>query len=403
MTSLEQRRERRYQRRKAARLAKKRQKYGVNDSFETIASYRSLYDANRRSMRNVAWKASVQRYQMNFLRNIHDTNKALLAGKNITKGFVEFDTVERGKTRHIRSVHFSERVVQRSVCDNSLIPLLSRKLIYDNGACLKGKGIDWALDRLDAHLQQFYRANGFSNEGFILKFDFSGYFDCILHEICMKNITDVCEDERIIELVKSFIYPFGFEQVAGNWRKMKRDISQEKYTGKSLGLGSQVSQISAISYPNMLDHYIKQVLHVRWYGRYMDDGYLLFKHKKDAVHALKKICEVCNTLGITVNQKKTQIISLKRDFVYLKVRHRLTPSGKTIRRLSKVSITRQRRKFKKFYKMYLDGKMSLKDISQAYGSWKGYALRRNARLTVRNMDRLFASLFRVRPPRCKLQ
>ena len=376
--------------------------YAKYDNFDTIASYRALYDANRKSMRNVAWKASVQRYQMNLLRNIHNANNDLLNGKDVTKGFVEFNTLERGKMRHIRSVHFSERVIQRSTCDNALIPLLSRDLIYDNGACIQGKGIDWALDRLDAHLQQFFRANGFSNDGFVLKFDFSGYFDCILHSICMAKYNKACDDKRIVELVKGFVYPFGFEQISGNWRKMKRDITREKYTGKSLGLGSQVSQISAVSYPNSLDHFIKQTLRVRWYARYMDDGYLLFKRREDAVAALDKICDFCKTIGITVNKKKTQITSLKRDFVYLKVRHRLTETGKTVRRLSKESITRQRRKLKKFQKMYLTGSMSLKDITQAYGSWKGYALHRNSVKTVRNMDKLFISLFQVQPPQCKL-
>lgn len=183
---------------------------------------------------------------------------------------------------------------------------------------------------------------------------------------------------------------------------MKRDISREVYTGKSLGLGSQVSQISAVSYPNALDHFIKQVLHVRWYGRYMDDGYLLFKTIEAAKAALEAICAFCKTLGITVNMRKTYISSLKRDFTYLKVRHRLTETGKTVRRLCKESITKQRRKLKKFQQMYIDGKMSLQDILQAYGSWKGYALHRNSTNTVRNMDKLFIALFHTQPTVCKL-
>jgi hypothetical protein len=38
-------------------------------------------------------------------------------------------------------------------------------------------------------------------------------------------------DRRVIALIRSFVFPFG--------------------PGKSLGLGSQVSQIAAIFYPNM--------------------------------------------------------------------------------------------------------------------------------------------------------
>ena len=174
MTSLERRHEKRYQRRKAMRDAKKQQRYTANDHYENIISYRSLYNANRQSMKSVSWKASVQRYQMNLLRNIHDTHRDLADGKDITKGFVEFNTIERGKIRHIRSVHYSERVVQRSTSDNALVPMLARSLIYDNGACIKGKGVDRSLDRMDIHLRQFYRDNGHSNEGYAVLFDFKG-------------------------------------------------------------------------------------------------------------------------------------------------------------------------------------------------------------------------------------
>lgn len=237
MTSLERRREGRYQRRKAARERKRLERYAGCDRLENIARYSSLYQGNRLSKRNVCWKSSVQRYQMNLLRNMEETRAKLIAGENITKGFVEFDTIERGKLRHIRSVHYSERVVQRSTCDNALVPMLSRSLIYDNGACLKGKGVDRSMDRLTAHLQQFYRANGFSNNGWAVIFDFSGYFDNILHSECFKIYSKAFRDKRVLQLLGDFVMPFGYAQAKTNWKRVKQT---GEYTGKSLGLGSQV-------------------------------------------------------------------------------------------------------------------------------------------------------------------
>ena len=96
MTSLERRREARYQRRKTAREEKKWKRYAENDRLENIVRYKSLYRGNQKSMRNVSWKTSVQRYQMNLLRNMEETHQKLEAGENITKGFVEFDAMERG-------------------------------------------------------------------------------------------------------------------------------------------------------------------------------------------------------------------------------------------------------------------------------------------------------------------
>lgn len=402
MTSLERRRERRYWRRKAARAAKKYARYYRHDDYDNIMSYQALYRANRKSMRNVSWKASVQRYQMNLLRNLEDTRAKLEAGEDITKGFVEFNIIERGKPRHIRSVHYSERVVQRSVCDNALVPMLSRSLIYDNGACLEGKGVDRSMDRLTAHLQQFYRANRFSNDGWAAVFDFSGYFDNILHSGCFALYDKAFMDERILTLLHSFVEPFGYPQAVTDWRRVRQQNTGE-YTGRSLGLGSQVSQITAVSYPNSLDHYIKQTLRVRWYARYMDDGYMIFKTKQEAKEAVRNVVAFCEGLGIKVNQRKTKVIPLRHGFKLLKAKHRLTETGKVERRMCRESITRQRRRLKKFAAKAAAGEMSTADVQAAYCSWKGYALHRGGKGAVRQMDELFQELFGIPAPVCRLK
>lgn len=148
----------------------------IND----VADANALYAAFRQSMKGVAWKASVQRYEMDVLRNTRDSKKTLKAGKSPVRGFHEFTICERGKTRHVKSVHIKERVVQRSLCDVALVPALRKGLEYDNSAGQKEKGIHFTLSRLDAHLHQFYRRTG-SNEGYILLLDFKGYYDNILH------------------------------------------------------------------------------------------------------------------------------------------------------------------------------------------------------------------------------
>lgn len=133
MTSAE-RKELRFQRRKAKRAAKKNRVAVTADNFETVFSYGNLYNAYRCCRRGVAWKASVQKYITNAPLNVYNTYTQLMAGKFKTPGFYEFDLFERGKARHIRSTMISERVVQRCLCDNALVPMLERTFVYDNGA-----------------------------------------------------------------------------------------------------------------------------------------------------------------------------------------------------------------------------------------------------------------------------
>ncbi|MDR1443638.1 MAG: hypothetical protein LBI94_02050, partial [Treponema sp.] len=221
------------------------------DDFSQVTGIDNLYAAFKRSLRGAAWKESVQRFEANALRNIAGIHRKLLAGENVQSGFAEFDLHERGKIRHIKSVHISERIVQKCLCDNVLTPILTYPLIYDNGASVRGKGVHFALRRLITHLGRFYRRNGFSNKGYALLIDFSKYFDNIRHDVLFTQAETYITDPHIRNLIRRFVSAFG--------------------PGKSLGLGSQVSQDLAIFHPNKLDHFIKEKLKIKYYGRYMDD------------------------------------------------------------------------------------------------------------------------------------
>jgi len=373
MTSAE-RREARYKRRVAGREAKREKKSAPYDNFGRVADFDNLHKSYLNCMSGVSWKESVQRYEANAMRNVLEARRKLLAGENIHKGFVEFDLRERGKVRHIRSIHISERVVQKCLCDEVLVPILSNSLIYDNGASQKGKGVHFAIRRLVCHMAKFYRANNNSNQGYALQIDFSKFFDSVDHQVLFELLDKKIFDPRLRKLTQALITVFG--------------------GGKSLGLGSQVSQICAIFFPTKLDHYIKEKLRIKFYGRYMDDLYLIHKDREYLKQCLKEIIEVCETLKIKVNMKKTCITRLSQGMIFLKGRYSLLPSGKVLRRPGKESAKRMRRKLGKFKKLLDNKKMDYDDIRASYQSWRGsYQRRFNAYYRIRRMDKFYNDLF----------
>ena len=285
-----ERHELRYQRRKAQREAKRKQKLL---SFDAIFSYDNLYKSYIKCRRNVGWKASTQRYIVQAPLNVYQTRQKLLKGKFKTSGFFEFDLYERGKKRHIRSVKIEERVVQRCLCDHALVPVIESTFVYDNGASIKNKGYHFAMNRMKRHLQYHYRKYG--NDGYILLFDFHHFFDNVSHELVKKIVADHFDDQRIIDLTYHFIEAFG-------------DVG--------LGLGSQISQTLALASCNKLDHIVKEKLQVKCYGRYMDDGYLIHPDKEYLKECLQVIKEICDELGIILNEKKTQIVKLSHGFTW---------------------------------------------------------------------------------------
>lgn len=369
MTS-EERKEARFQRRKVARAEKKAACCGQSDNFDWVFSYEHLYHSYNMCRRNVGWKASVQKYITNAPINVYQTWQRLQAGKYRTSGFFEFDLMERGKKRHIRSVTIGERIVQRCLCDYALVPVLGRTYIYDNGASMANKGYSFAVDRLCQHLRQHYRRHG--TEGYVLLFDFSKFFDRVSHRVVKAVLHKEFSDERIIKLTEHFIDAFG-------------DVG--------LGLGSQISQVLALASANRLDHYIQEQCRIGSYGRYMDDGYLIHPSKEYLQKCLEGIRRICEELEITLNEKKTQIVKLSHGFTFLKVRFFLLPGGRIVRKIYHCSVTRMRRKLKSYQRFVAAGKMTMDDVYQSWQSWKAYASNFNAWHTIQSMAALYNKLF----------
>lgn len=371
MTS-EERKELRYQRRKQRRLDAKNRQCRQYDDFEKVFTYDHLRDAYRMCRRNVRWKSSTQRYIANAPLNIYNTYVQLHDGTFRSNGFYEFDLYERGKARHIRSVSVNERVVQRCLCDFSLVPMMRRTFIYDNGASLQNKGYSFAVKRIDRHIRWHYRHYG--NNGYVLLFDFSSYFDSISHEVLEQIIRSEYTDERLIKLLLHFIGMFGEE---------------------GLGLGSQISQVLALATANRLDHYIKEDLGIHCYGRYMDDGYLIHQSKAYLQECLLKIRKKCEELGLKLNLKKTRIIPVRRDFQWLKIMFRLTESGYIVKRIWHKSVVRMRRKMKKLKRKMEAGILLMADVIASYESWKSHVKGLDVYKTLSSMDALYNSLFGI--------
>lgn len=364
------RRQNRYIRRKQKRQQKRDEALKEYDNFNKVAGLDSLYIAANESAKGVRWKQSVQRYMLNLFPNIAQTNKDLFKGKDVRKGFIEFVLCERGKERFIQSVHFCERVAQKSLCMFALYPVLTHNVILDNYASQKGKGTHYAIKRLTKFLTEHYRKYG--NKGYVLLVDFKSYFASIPHDILKANFRRYFTDEKIIKLADSFVDAFG-------------DIG--------LGLGSETSQINAIVHINPIDHYIKEKARIRGYGRYMDDSFIIHESKEYLEKLLEELKVMYAAFGVKLNDKKTYITDLNHGFTFLKTRFYLTDSGKVIKKPCREFITRERRKLKRQAKKVKQGRMDFDAVNTSFQSWRRSMACRNARRSVHNMDILFNELF----------
>nr|UVX44803.1 MAG: MatK/TrnK amino terminal region [Bacteriophage sp.] len=365
----DERRAARRKRREEKRAEKRRERI-EGCTLERVADLNSLYDAASKAKRGVAWKASVQRYQMRVLRNIAKAHDDLLAGNDIRRGFTEFDIIERGKPRHISSVHFSERVIHKSLSKNALVPAIVPTFTSGNSANISGRGTDYAIRRLKKQLARHWRKHG--DEGYILLVDFRDYFANIDHEAAKDIVRRALDDERLIALTESLIDAHG-------------DVG--------LGLGSEPNQTLAVALPSRIDHWAEEMPRLEATGRYMDDSYYIDTDKRKLRVVLACIEILCEDLGIEINHRKTRIVKLSRGFRFLKKRFSYSPSGKVIVRPCRDSITRERRKLKAMRRMLDRGEITREQIDVSYQSWRGGMRGLDAHGTVLSMDALYRELF----------
>lgn len=357
----------------------------------------SFYEAKK----GCSWKNSVQQYEANFLKNIRHTQLELREKTYRQQDFYCFYLKERGKDRYVRSISFYDRVVQRALCD-LVNPIVEPYLIHDNGASVKKKGIDFARRRIENHLHKYYRKYG--NKGYVLVIDFSKFYDNILHKPLMDMYREIIDDKDIINLINHLVDSFSvdisnynitenelFDSLA--YAKAETEKTGEKMMHKSLGIGSQISQISGIYYPSKMDNYCKIVKGIKFYGRYMDDTYIIGNSKEELKSLLDDIDKICKKQGIFINHKKTQLFRLDKGFTFLKIKYRLTDTGHLVRIPVKKNFIRERRKLKSFKNLLDKGLIDFHDIEEQYKSWKGNIQKYDCYKSLKNLDKVFNDLF----------
>jgi len=375
-----ERHEARYQRRKAKREQKAQEVGGK--SFEQVMSFGNLCAAGKACCNGARWKTSTIHFEANLLSESLKTYIELKEGIRKFHGFQSFSTIEHGKLREIDALPIQERAAQKCLCQNLVVEAYSRSFIYDNGASLKNKGMDFQLQRLKKHLHDHYRRYG--TGGGIYQFDFKGYFASLPHDGIKARARAKIKDDRLYDLFCSYVDDFQKRKTADKTAGQKRGV----------GLGSEISQMIALDYASPIDHYVKDVRGIHGYGRYMDDGYVIshsLEELTDIKHCLYAIAE---ELGIAMSDKKNIITPFRHhSFTFLKMRVTLSENGKVVMKLSRKSIKAMRRKLDIFRRWVDDGKLSPEDVFQSYQSWRSHAKRCNSYRTLRSMDEKFISLF----------
>ena len=141
--------------------------------------------------------------------------------------------------------------------------------------------------------------------------------------------------------------------------------------GKGIPLGNQINQGLALLYLDGMDKLITCELGIEYYGRYMDDFYLIHWDREYLQCCRESIAEFLGTLDLTLNGK-TQIFPLKNGVNYLGFHTYITDNGKVIRKLKSQNKRNAQKKFVRMAKMVVDGRLSIEKFNASYNAWKNH-------------------------------
>lgn len=391
-------------------ILKEKETMKSEDELSVVCDLNSLYGAFLAAKKGSDWKPQVQKYEMDFLPRIVESKSDLKNRTYKSKDSTEFIIRERGKTRPITGLQMSDRVIRHSLCDNVLTPSLLNYMIYDNGASLKNKGIDFSRERFEKHLHMYYREHG-SNDGYVLLMDYSKFYDNIPHETAYNAVAKHVKDDFSLWLLKCVFDNFKIDvsymdddeyancmNAPFDSAKYRLNIPKSKHTGekymyKSVNIGDQCSQIIGIFYPTPVDNFIKIVKGQKLYGRYMDDSYVIHESKDFLYRLSFDVAEKAKEIGIILNHKKTHIAKLSDYYRFLQISYSLTDSGRIIRKINPKRIVDMRRKLKKLSVMAKNGERTQEEIENMFKAWMGSHCHLMSKLQRDNLNLLFYDLF----------
>ncbi len=287
--------------------------------------FQAYYDA-RKNKRNTinALKFEIN-YEIELLKLYEEIiNKTYEIKSSIC--FVNFSPVQR----EIFAADFRDRILHHLIY-NYISPYFEKIFINDSYSCRKDKGTHYGIKRLNHFIRSC--SNNYKNDCYILKLDIKGYFMAINKNILFSQVKNTLSQycfvdptgqaiekynksinfdiDLILWLIKKIIFNDSTKncQIKGgkeDWKGLPKDKSLF-FANNNCGLpiGNLTSQLFGNVYLNDFDHFIKNNLCVKYYGRYVDDFVILHQDREYLKSLIPVLTEYLQTnLSLTLHPKK---------------------------------------------------------------------------------------------------
>lgn len=221
----------------------------ISNCFYENLTFEKMYAAHLRARKHKTYKDEVIKFELNLENNITNLINNIKNKKYHLGKYYEFKVYEP-KERIIKALPYVDRIVHQWYVEEFIKPYIVPKFIYTSFACISDRGTHKAVEQVQAYMRTFKRNYG---DFWILKCDIRKYFynidPYILYNIMKKYI----KDKALLEFTHLLIFD-----------------KNESKNQVGIPIGNYTSQFFANIYLNELDQYIKRILKIKYYVRYMD-------------------------------------------------------------------------------------------------------------------------------------
>ncbi len=277
------------------------------------------------------WKLNTLAFSLNWESNCFKLSQEILKRNYKIKSSLCFISLLPIK-REIFAGDFSDRIVHHYLF-SQLYNYYEQRLINDCYSCRLSKGTSFGIKRASLFLRAV--SDNYTKTAYVLKLDISGYFMDInrnlLYRINQKLIKELFKDnEPEKNLTLYLLRKIIFNQPTLNCKlRAKREDWQGLPKNKSLfyakdhcglPIGNLTSQLFGNIYLNNFDHFVKEKLKVKYYGRYVDDMFFMHRDKEFLKKIIPQISDYLEKkLELKIHPQKIYLQEIKRGLPFLGV------------------------------------------------------------------------------------
>ena len=294
-----------------------------DDFTETL--FQAYFDC-RRNKRNTL---NALKFELHFEKYIFELADDIRNGTYQPGRSIAF-IVTKPVKREVFAAQFRDRIVHHWLI-KKLNPFFENLFIEDAYACRTGKGTHFGIRRMRDFIQECAQEN--EGEAYVLKLDIRGFFMNISRPLLFDKLEDFIatndkvEDKLfILDMARRIIFnnPTKNCFIKGDkslWDDLPKDKSLFHSPAESgLPIGNLTSQVFANFYLNDLDHFVKEKLHIKYYGRYVDD-FVLVHPDRQYLSGLISIIEnyLKTNLQLQLHPKKRYLQHHSKGLAFLGV------------------------------------------------------------------------------------